>query len=170
MKSKSVAAQIASFLARYSPEVSAELRAARAHLQALFPQGHELVYDNYNALVFAFSATDRTPDAFLSIAGYPKWVTLFFLHGVGLDDPNALLQGSGKQVRSIRLRSAQQLREPAVQALIGQAMASHRDALRGAEPLNSIKLVSAKQRPRRPVERAVPKRLRRPGSSAQVKR
>lgn len=125
----SVEAQINAFLAKYSPEVGAQLSAARSHLRALLPRGHELVYDNYNALVFGFSPTERTPDAFLSVAGYPRWVTLFFLRGVNLHDPNGLLQGSGSQVRSIRLRSAQQLMEPEVQALIAQAMLPHREAL-----------------------------------------
>ena len=153
MKHQPVEAQIDAFLAKYSPEVSAELSAARAHLRALFPNGHELVYDNYNALVFAFSPTERTPDAFLSVAGYPKWVTLFFLPGAGLHDPSGLLQGSGSKVRSVRLRCAQQLSEPAVQALIAQAIAPHREALLSARPLHTtVKMVSVKQRPRLPAE------------------
>src|SRR5215471_9200210 len=102
MTRPSIEAQISAFLAKYSPEVGAELRAARTHLRALFPRGHELVYDNYNALVFAFSPTERTSQAFLSVAGYPRWVNLFFLRGVDLKDPKRLLQGSGSQVRSIR--------------------------------------------------------------------
>ena len=134
-ESGAVDAKIAGFLAKYSPELNAELRAARSNLRSLFPKGHELVYDNYNALVFAFSATDKSSDAFLSVAGYPKWVTLFFLPGVGLDDPKGLLQGSGSQVRSIRLSSAGQLREPAVKKLIAQAMAPHRKALKTCAPL-----------------------------------
>jgi len=148
---QSVEAQIDAFLARYSPEVGAQLRAARAHLRSLFPRGHELVYDNYNALVFAFSPSERTSEAFLSVAGYPKWVTLFFLPGVGLNDPNGLLQGAGSKVRSIRLSSVKQLEEPAVQALVAQAIEPHHQALARAERLQTtIKLEAAKQRPRRP--------------------
>ena len=144
-------AQIESFLAKYSPAIATELRAARGRLRASFPRGHELVYDNYNALVFAFAATVRTSDAFLSVAGYPKWVTLFFLHGATLDDPSGLLQGAGSQVRSIRLRSAEQLAEQPVQALIEQAARPHHEALfRSAALQTTIKSVSAKQRPRRP--------------------
>jgi hypothetical protein len=149
-----VEAQINAFLAKYSPEVSAQLSAARSHLRALFPRGHELVYENYNALVFGFSPTEHTPDAFLSVAGYPRWVTLFFFRGVNLHDPHDLLQGSGSQVRSIRLRSAQHLMEPEVEALIAQAILPHREALLRAAPLQTIvKSVSGKQRARRPAER-----------------
>ena len=151
MKAKSAEAQIKTFLAKYSPGIAAELRAARKHLQALFPRGYELVYDNYNALVFGFSASDRSTDAFLSIAGYPRWITLFFLPGVGLEDPQRLLEGSGSKVRSIRLESARQLREPAVKRLIAQAISPHRHALKQAGALTTtVKSISAKQRPRRP--------------------
>lgn len=151
MTQQPVEARIDAFLARYAPDIAAEFRAARAHLRSLFPRGHELVYDNYNALVFGFSPTDRTSDAFLSVAGYPKWVTLFFLRGVDLSDPGGLLQGTGKQVRSIRLKSARELSDPPVQALIAQAIETQRDALRRAQPLlTTIKSVSDKQRPRRP--------------------
>lgn len=144
-------ARIESFLAKYSPAIATELRAARGWLRAFFPRGHELVYDNYNALVFAFAATVRTSDAFLSVAGYPKWVTLFFLHGATLDDPSRLLQGAGSQVRSIRLRSAEQLAEQPVQALIEQAARPYHEALLRSAPLQTtIKSVSTKQRPRRP--------------------
>jgi hypothetical protein len=151
MKAMPAEAQIKSFLAKYAPGIAAELRAARAALRALFPRGHELVYDNYNALVFAFSPTERSSEAFLSIAGYPRWITLFFLPGTGLHDPDGLLQGSGSQVRNVRLESARQLRTPAVRKLLAQAMAPHRDALKQAGPLaTTIKGVSARQRPRRP--------------------
>lgn len=67
---RSVESQIEAFLAAYSPEISDQLRRARDHLRALFPQGHDLVYDNYNARVFAFSPTERSSEALLSVAGY----------------------------------------------------------------------------------------------------
>ena len=155
------ASKISAFLAKYSPEVRSELRAARTRLRSMFPRGYELVYDNYNALVFGFSPTESTSEAFISVAGYPKWVTLFFLRGVDLHDPKGLLQGAGKQVRSIRLNSARQLAQPAVKALIAQAMEPHREALRRGKPLQTIvKSVSPRQRARRPA--------RRPGKAGDV--
>lgn len=146
-------ARIGSFLSKYSPEVRREFEAARASLRSLFPRGHELVFDNYNALVFAFSPTERSSDAFVSVAGYPRWVTLFFLRGVDLEDPKGLLEGGGSQVRSIRLKSARQMSERGVRALMVQAIKPHRKALSAAEPLRTtIKSVVAKQRPRRPAK------------------
>src|SRR5689334_5255842 len=114
--SDSAERRIREFLAKYSPGIASELRAARARLRSMFPRGFELVYDNYNALVFGYSADDRASNVIVSIAGYPRWVTLFLLDGARLRDPAGLLVGAGKTVRGIRLQSAQQLSDPAVQA------------------------------------------------------
>jgi hypothetical protein len=139
------------FLAKYSPEISAQMQAAREHLAGHFPQGFELVYDNYNALAIGFSPSERASDVVLSIAGYPKWVTLFFLKGAALQDPEKMLQGAGSQVRSVRLLPASVLTQPAVQALIQASIASVGESLTTAPPLKTvIKSVSAKQRPRQP--------------------
>lgn len=144
-------AQIDAFLAKYTPAMQAQLRAARKRLRARFPLGYELVFDNYNALVFGISPTERMPDAFISVAGYPKWVTLFFLHGASLLDPAGLLEGTGKQVRGIRLKQPQDIETPEVAALIAQAGQTVELGLKAAPPLRTlIKTVAAKQRPRRP--------------------
>lgn len=147
--------QIDAFLARFTPEIEARLRAARARLRALFPRGHELVFDNYNALVFGIGPTLASTSSFISVAGYPKWVTLFFLHGASLDDPQGLLEGDGKQVRGLRIHGAATFDEPAVQALIAEAIAPHALELQAAPPLaTTVKMVADKQRPRRPAGRA----------------
>ena len=151
MNTVAVESQIADFLGKYTPAIEVQLREARTRLRAMFPRGFELVYDNYNALVFGISPTERTSDAFLSVAGYPKWVTLFFLHGASLHDPNGLLEGQGKQVRGVRLREPGTINTPEVEALIAQAVDPRRSAFLAAPGLTTIvKSVSAKQRPRRP--------------------
>ena len=151
MKASATELQIAAFLGKYTPAVEAQLREARSRLRAMFPLGFELVFDNYNALVFGFSPSERSSDAFLSVAGYPKWVTLFFLHGKDLHDPHALLEGRGKQIRSIRLKTPADLNTPEVEALIAQAVLSHESALVAAPALTTvIKSVLDKQRSRRP--------------------
>lgn len=148
--SPAVEPQIVVFLGKYAPTIEAELRETRRRLLALFPRGFELVYDNYNALVFAVSPTERASDAFLSVAGHPKWVTLFFLHGADLKDPKGLLEGQGKQVRSIRLGKPADIDKPDVADLIAQAVLLHRAAFLTAPSLTTIvKSISATQRPRR---------------------
>ena len=143
------------FIAKYTPGMQADIRTARARLQSIVTHGHELVYDNYNALVFGFSPTTRTSQAMLSLAAYPKWLTLFFLHGSTLSDRYGLLTGDGKQVRGIRLRAPEQLDEAGVRALIAQALAPHAQEFAAAPRLLTVvKSISAKQRPRRPATTA----------------
>ncbi len=151
MKATSTESQIAVFLGRYTPAIEAQLSDARTRLRAMFPRGFELVFDNYNALVFGISPTERRSDSFLSVVGYPKWVTLFFLNGTDLHDPHGLLEGQGKQVRSIRLKRPADINSPEVEALIAQAVVRHQAALLTAPVLTTvIKLVVVKQRSRRP--------------------
>lgn len=151
MTASAVEARIARWTGEYTPEIETQLRAARESIRALFPAGFELVFDNYNALVFGISPSDRTRDSFISIAGYPKWVTLFFLNGVDLHDPDGLLEGQGKQVRSVRLGAASDLARSPVQALIAQAVEPHAAALEAAPPLTTIiKFEATRRRPRRP--------------------
>lgn len=145
----SPAKQLAAFVDKYTPEVATLARAAIAKIRTRLPGAVELVYDNYNALAVAFSPTERTSDVIVSITLYPRWVSLFFMRGAQLSDPQKLLKGSGKTVRHIVLEDAATLDKPAVRALIAQAV-------EGAKPLDAkarrrivIKLVTAKQRPRR---------------------
>jgi len=158
MKPPSVSSQIEGFLAKYSAPIAKQLRQARTKMRALFPKGCELVYDNYNALVFGFGPTERASDAVVSLAGYPRWVTLFFLNGASLPDPHRLLQGSGARVRSIRLLAAEDLDRAEVLRLINQASAPLLAKFADAPALYTlVKSVSAKQRARRASDPVRPK-------------
>ncbi len=138
-------------MAKYTPDITARAKAALAKMRAIVPGATELVYDNYNALAIGFGPTDRVSDLILSIALYPRWVCLFFVRGVDLDDPEKLLKGTGKTIRHIVLEEAADLDKPAIRRLIAQAVKL------SVKPLNApaegrlvIKSISAKQRPRRP--------------------
>ena len=67
---------------------------------------------------FSWTHCAMSPDAIFSIAVWPRWVSLFFLQGAGLLDPNRLLKGSGKVARHLVLEDAADLDRPAVQELI----------------------------------------------------
>ncbi len=140
-------AEIQSFIDQYAPETAAEAMECRSKMRSIIKNGFELVYDNYNALVFAYGPTEKSRTASISIAVYPHWIRLFFLEGKDLDDPDSLLEGSGKQVRSVKLHSAEDLEMTNVRALIHKAMG---DSFESAPPLKTVvKSVSAKRRPRR---------------------
>lgn len=146
-------AQIKGFLAKYLPTVAAEARAARKIMLARLPGSVEMVYDNYNALVFGYSPNERPSDAIFSLAIMPRWVTLCFLQGKGLPDPYKLLRGSGNVVRHVRLQAARDLNKPEITSLIQHALDRARVPMPGKGRVRTvIRSVSAKQRPRRPAQ------------------
>ncbi len=146
-----VETEIAGFLAEYTADLRQQFKDARMRMRKLVPHGYELVYDNYNALVFGYAPNDRGGQALISIAGYPQWVTLFFLRGVALPDPTKRLQGEGSTVRGIRLDGPETLDEPDVRALLERAMRPNAAAFAAAPRLTTIvKSVSAKRRSRKP--------------------
>ena len=81
------ATQLRSFLDKYSQEVAADARHALAFLEGRLPTAARLVYDNYNALVVGFASGEKASDAFMSIALYPQYVRLFFLHALRPIEP-----------------------------------------------------------------------------------
>src|SRR5277367_5703072 len=93
--------QLTGFLAKFTPEIAAQAEAILARLRHQLPNALELAYDNYNALAIGFGPSDRASEAILSIAVYPKWISLFFLQAKGLPDPTGILQGKGHVARHI---------------------------------------------------------------------
>jgi len=143
------ASQLRSFLDRFSPEIAALARVARAKLRKRLPGAIEMVYDNYNALVIGFSPTDRPSDAILSVVIFPKRVSICFIQGKHLPDPDGVLIGGGNQVRFVRLdEDAKILDTPPLRALLTEAIDFGETPFRGRGQL-VVRAISRKQRPRR---------------------
>ena len=145
----SPAKQLTLFLSRFSPDIVKLAKAARAKLRKRLPGAVEMVYDNYNALVIGFSPTERPSDAILSIVIWPKKVSICFIQGKHLPDPQHVLQGDGNQVRFIGLDAgAAILDTPAIRTLVSEAVAFGESPFRG-KGLLVIRAIAKKQRPRR---------------------
>jgi hypothetical protein len=143
------------FLAKFTPEVDALAHDLIARMRARLPGAAILVYDNYNALAIGFGPSEKASLAVLSLAVFPRWVTLCFLQGAGLPDPEGLLRGAGSRVRHVRLHDPAALDDPAIEALIEAAVARSEPAIDPAAGQRLvIKSISAKQRPRRPAASA----------------
>jgi Domain of unknown function (DU1801) len=145
------AKQLAGFIAKFDPKVGKLVRATRASLRKRWPTAVELVYDNYNALAIGWAPNERTSEAFVSLAVFPRGLNLYFVRGASLPDPQGLLKGSGNRGRFIRLDSVAQLDEPGVAMLLRAAVRHGKTGLPTTGHARLvIKSVAARQRPRRP--------------------
>ncbi len=143
------------FLDKYDPAIAALGRKAIALMRKRLPGAIELIYDNYNVLAIGFSHKNSVRATPFSIALYPRWITLFFLHGAALPDPKGRLQGTGSTVRSIRIDNADTLAATfASKDIDNLIVAALLHAGWTLDPKGKsrlvVKSVSARQRPRRP--------------------
>ncbi len=146
---ESPARQIAGFIAKFDPKMAKLISSLRTAVRKRFPTSIELVYDNYNFLVFGFCTTERASDCLVSLAAQAKGVSLCFYWGRTLPDPHKVLSGGGNQVRWIRLEGPATLARPEVEALLKAAVAQAKHPLPTEKGYTIVKSISAKQRPRR---------------------
>lgn len=118
--------QLASFFAKYDGSIAKLGKALRAELRDRLPGLLEIVYfyENQDALVIAYSPTERGIDGVCSLALYPRELKLFFAKGplLSKSDPGKLLKGSGKMVRYVELSSVADFERAEIEALLAAAL------------------------------------------------
>ncbi len=107
------------FLAKYPPEMQAITNQLRALVTTLNPQAQEVWYARENH--FGYSTTGKRIDEVAYICPLKDYVRLGFYWGGQLPDPKSLLQGQGKRLRHIKIRTMQQANDPAVKKLLQAA-------------------------------------------------
>ena len=147
---RSAEAELRSLIARIAPKHQRLIVAMRRSLRKRLPTAHELVYEYRDWIVISYSPNERGYEGVLAIRASANGVELHFNRGKDLPDPDELLRGSGKQVRSIQMESKSTLARPAVARLVDEAIARNpvpfADTRRGPGVIRSA---SAKKRPRR---------------------
>jgi hypothetical protein len=142
--------QLALFIGRFSPGIARLARGALAAMRERLPGAVELVYDNAYALVVGFGPTERPSHALFSIVIYPRKVSLCFLRGVHVPDPEGLLRGGGNLVRFIRIEDDRTLRKRGVRALIRAALDDAGNPFQATQERRTvIRAISKNRRPRR---------------------
>jgi hypothetical protein len=140
------------FLLPYPDKVKAAALWLRDFVWDLYPDTNELIYDNYNAVAFGWSPTDKAGDVFCSVAVFNNHVNFGFNRGVDIDDPGNMLLGDGSQYRYIKVKEkkdfpewyAKQLLEEAYQNSISH-MKPVKNPVKGQTIVKSISPV--KRRP-----------------------
>src|SRR6267154_6886171 len=87
------------FFRPLSPDVQKRALWLREFVWDLYPETNELIYDNYNAVAFGWSPTDKVGHTFCSIAlGRTSHNVHFgFYWGSEISDPKNRLIGEGNQ-------------------------------------------------------------------------
>src|SRR5260221_7706894 len=109
------------FLRPYDPEIRELALQVRALVLAEMAPCYENIYDAYSAVAIGFGTSDRLRDGIFHVAVYSEHVNLGFNDGASLDDPKGILQGSGKLIRHITIKTAEDLERPELRAYIRRA-------------------------------------------------
>jgi len=113
------------FLQPFPAEVKKLTLWLRAFVWDLYPDSNELIYDNYNALAFGWSPTDRVGDVFCNIAvGRTTHNIHFgFYWGAKIADPEKKLIGQGNQYRYMLVRTQKDFPKTYIRKLMKEAFA-----------------------------------------------
>jgi len=116
-----------------------------------YPNSNELIYDNYNALAFGWSTSDRLSDTFCSVAVFGKeYVHFGFYWGNQIADPEQMLEGKGNQYRYIKVYNKKGFPKAYIKSLVKEAYANSLGKLKeGKQMLKGqtiTKSISAKKR------------------------
>lgn len=118
--------RVASYFAAHEPAMARLGKALRAKLQKRLAGMVEVVYvyDTRKSLVISYSPTGNGYDGVCSLALEPQAVKLHFGQGARLakSDPDGLLQGRGRTVRHVELKSASDLDRPEIERLMAAAL------------------------------------------------
>jgi hypothetical protein len=104
------------FLANFTPEVRAISFKLRDLVIKLVPDVNEIVYTGWGNIQFHFAS--HTKSHFCAINPLKDRVDFFFLRATDLQDPAGLLEGTGKKLRHVKVKSLSQVDDPALIELI----------------------------------------------------
>ena len=121
-----VEADVAKLLAEHPPEQQAIEHALRATIRREFPGAVEQV-DFGNKLI-AFGRSMKMRGLLFALIAHKSWVNLQLADGAELPDPNGLIEGTGKRIRHIKIRSVADATSPAVVDAIQAQLAARTDA------------------------------------------
>jgi hypothetical protein len=71
----------------------------------------------------------KMSEGYAYIMPHKNWVNLGFYMGAELPDPAGLLEGTGKKLRHVKVRSVEDAERPEIRALIERALAERKQAL-----------------------------------------
>jgi hypothetical protein len=150
--SKEQTKDLVRFLKPVGDEIKERALWLREFVWDLYPDANELIYDNYNAVAFGWSPTDRVGHTFCSIAvGRSSHNVHFgFYWGSELSDPKKMLLGDGNQYRYILVENPNDFPKAYIMKLVKEAhtnsLGKVKDKKQIMHGLTIVKSISTKKR------------------------
>jgi hypothetical protein len=104
----------------HNPVVRPIVAAARELVISLWPDAIERIIGQDRML--RYGTGSRMSDEVMYIAGFTSHANLGFVKGAQLPDPCGLLEGTGKGMRHVKLRSPEDLDRPGMRELVQAAV------------------------------------------------
>ena len=109
-------ADIARLLNEHPPELQAIEHALRRLIRAEAPAAEERV-DFGNKLI-AYGWTMGMRDLLFALICHKSWVNVQLADGADLPDPSGIVEGTGKKIRHVKVRTLEEAGAPALLALL----------------------------------------------------
>jgi hypothetical protein len=154
--SKEETKDLSRFLKPFSRDIQQTVLKLRAFVWQLYPQTNELIYDNYNAVAFGWSPTQKVGHTFCSIAvgRSSNNIHFGFYWGSKIKDPEQLLIGQGNQYRYLLVEDYEAFPKKYIIKLLADAYAYSLSIIKEKKEiihgLTVTKSVSVKKREAKP--------------------
>jgi hypothetical protein len=154
--SKEQTKDLLKFLEPFPAEINGIVLWLRDFVWDLYPHANELIYDNYNAVAFGWSPTDKVGHTFCSIAigRTSKNIHFGFYWGNQISDPENVLLGKGNQYRYILVTDKKKFPKSYIEKLLREAYTNSLDKVKDkkqiVQGLTIVKSISDKKRTNKP--------------------
>ena len=115
---------VGQFFDESSQEVAAIARAARRLVLDIRPNAVETL-DRGNRILGYATGPRARKDMWAGVAPHAHHVNLQLANGALIDDPAEIIEGTGKRVRHIRLRSTEDVGRPEVREALQRSLDRH---------------------------------------------
>src|SRR5215210_5474220 len=105
------------FLSAYTPDVQKLAQKARKLIFDVTPGVSEHVYPAMKVIRYGLQGNKMAGLVF-GLMPTKAGVSLGFMHGTSLPDPEGLLEGTGKNLRHVKLKKKEDVDSPALRALV----------------------------------------------------
>jgi len=97
----------------------------RCMVRNTYPEAQEILY--HDAL--GYSPTGQAYDRIIYVWPSKNHVTLGFFFGTSISDPDHLLVGEGKRMRHVKVKTEDEVNDPALRKLVQSARATAKESL-----------------------------------------